>query len=159
MSDYEARTVDAADVVDLRTALLRRRAVDADTPPPTLLPGDEHPNALHVAAFHETVQVGIASIHPEPMPHGYRTGAWRIHDVAMDHGHRGLGIGAILVERCLEHAAQNEARAAWCLAPAGAFGFFDRYGFQRSGDPYEGPEGPGYLLYVELGPLRRSWSI
>lgn len=159
MSDYDIRTVGPGDLTVLRIALLHRPRTDAHASAYPILPGDEHPAAFHVAAYRDGTQVGIASIHPEPMPNGYRTGAWRIHDVAIDHGHRGRGVGAILVERCLEHAANNEARAAWCFAPAAAFGFFERYGFQRSGDPSDGPDGPGYLLYVELGPLRRSWSL
>lgn len=154
MSDYDIQAVPVGDVLDLRTALLLRH--QAGSPSAS---GDDHPAAFHVAAFYDEVQVAIGSIHPEPMPDGYKADAWRIHDLAVDHGHRGIGVGAMLIQRCLEHAVGHEARAAWCLAPAGAFGFFERYGFQRTGDPIEASTGPQYLLFAALGPRRRSWSI
>lgn len=154
MSDYDLRTVADVDVHDLRQALMLRHGTASPS-----IPGDDHPAALHVAAYRDEIQVAVASTHPEPMPDGYRTGAWRLHNIAVDHGHRGVGVGALLVERCLEHAAGHEARAAWCMAPAGAFGFFERYGFVRTGDPIADDAGPHYLLFAPLGPLRRSWSI
>ena len=155
MSDYDIRTVEMADVVELRAAILDpRRTGRAGT-----TPGDEHPSARHVGAFRDEALVGVGSIHPEGMPGGHKTGAWRLTGVAVEHGHRGLGVGALLVERCLEHAAGLEAKVVWCLAPAGAYGFFERYGFRRAGDPIDSTEGPQYLLYAEMGPLRRSWAL
>jgi N-acetylglutamate synthase-like GNAT family acetyltransferase len=93
------------------------------------------------------------------MPDGYRTAAWRLHGVAVDYGHRGAGVGALIVERCLHHAAGQEARAVWCIAPAGTFGFFERYGFLRTGDPIDDNHGPQYKLFVELGSPRKSWTL
>lgn len=113
-----------------------------------------------MAAFHDETAVGVASIHPQGMPGGYKTHAWRLTGVAVEFGHRGVGVGALLVERCLEHAADMDAQVAWCLAPAGVFGFFEQLGFRRSGDPIDDPErGPHYLVYQELGPLTRSWAL
>ena len=154
MSDYAIEIVTAADVVDLRTALLLRHRGGSP-----LVAGDEHPNACHVAAYRDGKQVGIGSIHPEPMPDGYGTAAWRLHGVTVDHGHRGAGVGALIVERCLDHASGQEARAVWCVAPAGTFSFFERYGFQRIGDPIDNSDGPQYKLFVELEPPRKSWAI
>ena len=154
MSDYDIRIVPVADVLDLRTALLLRHHPGSPS-----ASGDDHTAAFHVAAYYDETQVAVGSIHPEPMPDGYKTDSWRIHDLAVDHGHRGVGVGAMLLERCLEHAVGFEARVVWCLAPAGAFGFFERYGFQRTGDPIDASTGPQYLLFAQLGPLRRSWSI
>ncbi len=154
MSDYGIRGVSAADVYELREALLLRRRGGSPS-----VPGDEDPTACHLAAYRDEARVGIGSIHPEPMPDGSTADTWRLHGVAVDHGHRGVGVGALIVERCLEHAAEHGARAVWCLAPAGVFGFFERYGFQRMGDPIDDPEGPQYKLFAEIEPLRRSWSL
>ena len=154
MSDYAIEIVTAADVVDLRTALLLRHRGGSP-----LVAGDEHPDACHVAAYRDGKQVGIGSIHPEPMPDGYGTAAWRLHGVTVDHGHRGAGVGALIVERCLDHASGQEASAVWCVAPAGTFSFFERYGFQRFGDPIDDSDGPQYKLFVELEPPRKSWAI
>lgn len=155
MSDYDIRTSDLGSVMPLRVALLDPAHRDPD---PSA--GDEHPSARHVGAFHEDRLVGVASIHPQGMPGGYKTNSWRLVGVAVDHGHRGVGVGALLVERCLEHASGLDAKVAWCLAPAGAFGFFERLGFRRSGDPIDDPDrGPHYLLFCELGPVKRSWAL
>ena len=154
LSNYDIRIVAAVDVLELRAALLLRHRTGSPS-----VAGDEHPTACHVAAHRDEMPVGIGSIHPEPMPDERRSGTWRLHGVAVDHGHRGMGVGALIVELCLEHAAGHDGRSAWCVAPAGAFGFFERYGFRRSGDPIDDRDGPQYMLFAELGPLRRSWSI
>lgn len=154
MSDYHLQIVPSATVLDLRTALMRRHGSGS----PSVL-GDDHPMSSHVAAYRDKVLVGIGSIHPQRMPDGNQTDAWRLHGVAVEHGHRGAGVGALIVERCLEHAAEHGARVAWCAAPAGAFGFFERFGFRRTGDPIDASDEPQYLLFAEVGPLRRSNSI
>lgn len=156
MSDYELQRIEAAEARPLRRALLHPSlplaAVDYQA--------DSHPSALHVGAFKDWVLVGIATVHPQPMPSAIRTGAWRIRDIAVEHGHRGRGVGAWMLERCLEHAATAEGQVAWCTARAGAYGFFERLGFKRAGAAIDDPEdGPHYLLYRELGPVSRSWAI
>lgn len=154
MSEFQVRSVDSEAVAALRNAVISRYTDAAGS-----TAGDDAPLASHVGAFREEDLVGVGSIHPEAMPDGFRVGAWRLHGLAVEHGFRGRGIGSMLVERLLEHAAANEARGAWCLAPAGAFGFFERYGFRRAGPPIERePGGPHYTLFVQLGPLRRSWA-
>lgn len=154
MAGYEIRTVDFETIAGLRSALLDPSGSGHAGA------GDEHPAARHVGAFHGGTLIGVASVHPQGMPGGYTTDAWRLTGVAVDHGHRGAGHGLALVERCLEHAAESGAKAIWCLAPAGAFGFFERLGFGRSGDPVDEPDrGPHYLLYQQVKPLRRDWAL
>ena len=155
MSDYEIEVVEAAEARPLRRALLHPdlplSAVD--------YPGDTHPSARHVGAFKDGVLVAIATIHPQPMPGATRTGAWRIRDLAVEHGHRGRGVGALLLERLLEHASHNEGIVAWATVRASAYGFFERYGFLRSGAPIGDPqEGPQYLMHATITPLHRSWA-
>ena len=156
MSGYDIRTVDLGAIVEFRTALLDPSGTGLADP----RPGDEHPAARHVAAFFDGVVVGSSSIHPQGMPGGFQMDAWRLAGVAVEYGHRGAGLGALLVERCLEHAAESGAKAVWCQVPAGTYGFFQRLGFGRSGDPVDDPQqGPQYLLVREVRPLRRSWAL
>lgn len=156
MSDYEIERIEPAEARPLRRALLY----------PTSPPGavdyeaDAHPSALHVGAFKDGVLIGIATVHPQPMPSATQAGDWRVRDVAVEHGHRGQGVGAWLLERCLEHASAGDGRVAWCTARVGAYGFFERLGFRRTGAPFEDPQGgPQYLMYTELGPVERSWAL
>lgn len=155
MSDYEIDVIEAAEARPLRRALLYgdRPVTDADHP------GDTHPSARHLGAFKDGVLVGTATIHPQPMPGATRMGAWRIRDIAVEHGHRGRGVGALLLERVLEHASHHEGAVAWATVRASAYGFFERYGFLRSGSPIDDPqEGPQYLMHATIRPLHRSWS-
>jgi len=158
VSDYEIQRIEAAEARPLRRALLH----------PGLPPGavdyeaDTDPSVLHVGAFKDGVLVGIATIHQQPMPSamGATAGSWRIREVAVEHGHRGRGVGAWMLERCLEHASAGGGSVAWCSARVGAYGFFERLGFRRSGAPIDDPqEGPQYLMSAELGPVERSWVL
>lgn len=147
MPSIEVRTVTAAEVQPLRTAIL----------------GPSHPaiddaRTRHVAAFQDEQLIAVASIGPEPMP-GDTSTAWRLDGIAVDHGFRGLGVGAQVTERCLDHVAGDDGALIWARIPAGTSGFFERWGFARTGSPSTGPAGPEYLVYLRLGPVRRSWSL
>jgi GNAT superfamily N-acetyltransferase len=156
MSDYEFEVIEAAEARPLRRALLYPGAA----PEAVDYPGDSHPSARHLGAFKDGVLVGVATIHPQPMPAATRTGAWRIRDVAVEHGHRGQGIGALLLERLLEHAAVHQGVVAWATVRIAAFGFFEHFGFARSGPPVDDPaEGPQYLMHAAIRPLVRSWGL
>jgi len=146
VSDYQLQTVPASTVLELRTALVLRHG-----PGSASVLGDDHPMSLHVAAYRDEVLIAIGSIHPQRMPGGNQPDAWRLHGVAVDHGHRGVGIGALILDRCLEHAVEHDARLAWCTAPAAAFGFFEHFGFRRTGDPIDDAGEPNYVLFAEVG--------
>ena len=156
MSDYEIHSIEPAEARPLRRALLH----------PTLPPAgvdyqfDHDPAALHVGAFKDGVLVGIASVHPQPVPGSPDVGAWRLRDIAVERGHRGRGVGAWLLERCLEHVATKSGTTIWCTTRVGAFGFFERMGFSRQGPPMDDPEeGPQYTVSAMVPPLERSWRL
>jgi ribosomal protein S18 acetylase RimI-like enzyme len=149
VNGFDIATVDGETVQPLRRALLGHG--------PAI--GDDDPAAGHVAVTREGVIVAVGSVHPEPMPGGYRGDSWRLHGIAVEHGQRGLGLGAMVLERCVEHAAAGGALSVWCRSPVRAFGFFDRLGFSRSGDPTTGADGPEYVVFAEVKPKRRSWAL
>ncbi len=156
MSDYELEEIPAAEARPLRRALLHPQA-DLDA---VDYPGDDHPSALHMGVLRDGVLVAIGTAFPQPMPAGPRNGAWRLVDIAVEHGHRGRGIGAMLLERLVEHAQGHEGTTAWARTRTAAFGFFDHFGFKRAGDPIDDPdEGPQYLVYLTIPPLVRSWEL
>lgn len=154
MSEYEIRTIDAGSAIDLRTALLR-----GEVGPSGPEAADRSEGALHVGGFRGETLLGVASLHPQAMPGSHQVGAWRLRAVAVEHGHRGRGLGALLVERCAEHVALQDAAVLWCYTPAGSFGFFERQGFARHGDPIDLDKAPFYLAYAEVAPLDRSWAL
>jgi len=156
MADYELQTIAPAEARPLRRALLHQllptAAVDYQS--------DHDPESLHIGAFKDGALVGVASVHPQAMPNSPEPAAWRIRDIAVERGHRGRGVGAWLLERCLEHASTRSGSVIWCTTRVAAYGFFERMGFSRAGPPIEDPdEGPQYTVYAEVPPLERSWRL
>ena len=156
MSDYEFAAIEPPEVGPLRQALLHpEQPLDA-----MMSLSDTHHAARHIGVFKDGVLVAIATIHPQPMPGGTPHGAWRMRDVAVEHGHRGKGLGALLVERLLEHASDNQGTVAWATVRETAAGFFERCGFQKIDAPFVDPqEGPQYLMHTPIKPLQKSWEI
>jgi GNAT superfamily N-acetyltransferase len=156
MSDYEFAAVEAAEVRPLRRALLHPSLpLDA-----VMTLNDTHHAARHIGAFKDGVLVAIGTIHPAPMPGGTPRNAWRLRDVAVEHGHRGKGLGALLVERLLEHANDNQGTVAWATVRKSAAGFFERCGFRRVDAPFVDPqEGPQYMMHTAIRPLTRPWGV
>jgi predicted GNAT family N-acyltransferase len=144
MSDSEIQAVDAETVRPLRRALLRPHQRVEEL----VYPGDDHPETLHVAAYRHGHMVGVATIVPRPMPGRRERRAWQVRGMAVEHGQRGYGLGGLLLEACVAHAATHGGRLVWCHARAGSFGFYRRYGFQPDGEPFEIPGiGPHYRMF------------
>ena len=142
---FGVKPVEAAAVRHLRHALLRPNQEAADL----FYPGDDHPSALHVGGFRRDRMVGVASILPDPAPHRGTGPSWQLRGMAVEHGHRGLGLGALMLERCLEHAAANGGGPVWCNARIAACGFYERCGFSREGELFN-IEGIGLHLRMRL---------
>jgi len=153
MSEFEVRAVEAEAVRPLRRALLRpHQRVDE-----LVYPGDHHPGTLHVGAYRHGHLVGIATIIPRPMPGRRERRAWQLRGMAVEHGQRGYGLGGMMLEACVAHAAGRGGRLVWCNARAGSFGFYQRYGFRCDGDPFELPEiGPHYRMYRAIEPIGKA---
>jgi predicted N-acetyltransferase YhbS len=143
VSEFEIRPVEATEIRELRAALLRsvKETVEGGWT------GDEAADTLHVGGYRDGTLVGFATIVRHRVPGDGEPEAWRIRGIAVDHGHRGYGLGGSMLRRCLEHAAARGGHLVWCRIPAGAFGFFHHFGFRRRGEPFELPGGgPHYLM-------------
>jgi len=147
MSEFEVRAISPVDTYELRRALIRpHQRVNEMT-----WPGDEHIDTLHVGGYRGETLVGIGTIHRQAMPGSVEAEAWRIRGVAVDFGHRGYGLGAMLLNHLIEHATISSGRVIWANTTATSFGFFEHHGFRRRGEPFELPEiGPHYVVYAEL---------
>ncbi|MDX1690255.1 MAG: GNAT family N-acetyltransferase [Acidimicrobiia bacterium] len=144
MSEYDVRVVDAAEARDLRDSILRHVR---DLRPDDV---DETPSTLHVGGFRGEHLVGVGSVGRRAFPDETGGDAWQVHGFAIEHGHRGWGLGGLLLDRCLEHAAVHRARLAWADVPAGVHGFFERHGFHRAGDPFTVRSTPHYRMIVRF---------
>lgn len=69
----------------------------------------------------------------------YRTeepGAWRIGRVAVRKSHRGMGLGAVIMEQMLKRAGQLKAEKLELDAQCRAMGFYQKFGFEAVGDEH-----------------------
>jgi GNAT superfamily N-acetyltransferase len=146
VSEFEVKPVEVAAVRHLRHALLRPHQEAAQL----FYPGDDHPSAIHLGGFRGGRMVGIASIVPDPSSPQGAGPSWQLRGMAVEHGLRGLGLGALLLERCLQHAAANGGGEVWCNARVAACGFYERFGFIRGSEAFE-IEGIGPHYRVRLG--------
>lgn len=132
----------AAEVVDVRHVVLR-----PGRPRETaVFAGDDHPLARHWVAIDGGAVVGVATIVPAPMPDPpvAPPPAWQLRGMAVLPAHRGLGLGA----RLLEAAQQDLAAPAWCNAREAVEAFYAAHGWRAVGPLFE---------IAGVGPHRRMW--
>ena len=113
------------------------------------MPRDSEPSIppRYLAAVKEGLVVGIASVYPEAKPGSGDQNAWRRRGMATAPEVRGLGVGGSLLCQILEMLAVRGATYIWCNARTTATGFYERYGFNSEGVPFELPGvGPHYFM-------------
>ena len=149
MNDVEIKRVPAEATRPLRHQILR----PTQDPKETVFPGDDHTNSFHAAAFVAGKMVGISSIYPQDLKEVFDTGPWRIRGMAVLSDYRGLNIGRLLLETCLEHAKKEKGSFAWCNARVRAADFYFKLGFKQLGEAFEIPDiGLHFVLRRELSP-------
>jgi GNAT superfamily N-acetyltransferase len=147
VGDVRIRVGAAAEVVDLRHAILR-----AGLPRETaIFPGDDDPEALHVVAeASDGRTVGCVTLHPstwngEP--------AWQLRGMATDPAVRGSGVGRALLDYLDQHIrSRSHVRHVWCNARVPAAGFYRRAGWRVESEVFEIPTaGPHVRMSKHVG--------
>jgi GNAT superfamily N-acetyltransferase len=124
-----------------------RPALGPDDP----LPGDDIPEAVHIAAlddFH--VVLGTCFVYPAPWPWPGELPSpqWRLRSMATAPDERGRGIGQAVLLGAHDYVDGAGGRLLWCHARDTAVGFYTANGWLTEGDPF-----------VEHGlPHRRMWT-
>jgi GNAT superfamily N-acetyltransferase len=143
MSEPDIRRVTASETRALRHSVLRPH----QPPEAAVYPGDDAGDTLHLALYREGRQLGIASLYREPPPGESLSTAWRLRGMAVLPEFQGQGLGAALLQRCLDHATGNGGTLVWCNARTTAAGFYRALGFSPRGGEFELPGiGPHYLM-------------
>ena len=137
------RAVPAAAVRPLRTSVLR-----PEWPADRLLTfaEDGEPATAHVAARQDGKVVGVGTVYPQPPPEGLRGdipegayvpgASWQLRGMATADGVRGTGVGAAVLDACVEAVRRGGGTHAWCNARIGAVGFYERAGWTVVGNPF-----------------------
>jgi len=125
--------ISAEDTRPIRHAILR-----PGMPVESLIyPGDDARATFHMGTRDGAgALVGIISFYDEPIP-GTIAPAWRIRGMATLPKHRGLGLGAKLVETGIAQAHRAHQGPIWCNARTTAAGYYAKLGFDQWGDEFD----------------------
>lgn len=106
--------------------------------------GDEA--AAHFGAFVSDELVGIASIYPGS------DGSWRLRAMAVASHLRTQGVGAALLQACIDFSRDCGACELWCNARTPAVGFYASAGFEVEGPEFDVPHaGPHFVMRLTYG--------
>ena len=151
--------VDVDVILPLRTRVLR--PAQAERGELARWDGDLLESTVHYAGFGEGGEVlGCASYLETPMPEFLREEgmeadalALRLRGMAIASSCRNQGLGAWFLSDMLADLAitRSPTRIVWCNARQAARSFYERAGFQVSGDPFDLPDiGPHYRMWTAL---------
>jgi GNAT superfamily N-acetyltransferase len=119
---------------DLRWRVLRNRRPGA----PVVFPEDGRPGAFHlgVRGGDADAILAVASFSPEAS--AYRPGRPAVHlrGMAVDEPWQHHGIGSLLVITVIERLRGTGIEVLWCNARDSAAGFYDRLGFEVTGEGF-----------------------
>jgi predicted GNAT family N-acyltransferase len=127
----KVEVVDGTRTRELRRAVLRPHLTLAD-----VLPGDELPAAVHIAALSGDAVVGTCYIYPEPCPWRPGAPAWRLRQMATASDRQGTGVGSAVLAGAEAYVADHGGGELWLHARQTAVGFYARHGYVVHGEPF-----------------------
>jgi GNAT superfamily N-acetyltransferase len=151
MNTAIVRRVHAADVIDVRWAILRPGFPRESA----FFEGDAAAETQHFGAFDAGQIAGVASIYRALLPERPEwTEAWQLRGMATLPEVRGKGLGKALVQACVDAAWGAGAKVLWCNARVAAAEFYARQKWTIVGKEFDIPTvGPHYRMMVEFGGL------
>ncbi|MFM7262362.1 MAG: GNAT family N-acetyltransferase [Acidimicrobiales bacterium] len=121
-----------ADILDLRVRVLRK-----GTPfPHANYPEDSYPDAVHLGIVRGDGPVATSTWFMKECPEMPGVPAMQLKGMAVDDDLQGEGLGALLIERGIEHARAQGARVVWARARDSALYFYERRGFRPAGEGF-----------------------
>ena len=121
-----------ADILDLRVRVLRK-----GTPwTHANYPEDSYPDAVHFGIAHNDGPVATSTWFTKECPEMPGVPAMQLKGMAVDDHLQGEGLGALLIERGIDHARGRGARIVWARARDSALYFYERRGFRTAGEGF-----------------------
>jgi GNAT superfamily N-acetyltransferase len=145
MTELTVRVIDGNQGRELRRTVLRPQLA-----PQAFLPGDDLPNAIHLAAFDGSSLISTCLIFPEPCSWQSGRPAWRLRSMATDPAARGTGAGRAVLAAAAETARDQGAELLWCEAREPAVGFYQRCGWQLHGERFSKELEAHRYMWIEL---------
>lgn len=97
-------------------------------------PNDFASHTTHFGAYRNTNLVGILSTYLVPVPEEYS--AWQLRAMATLPWVRGMGYGQQLLQAAEEYINEQSGKIIWCNVRIHAVGFYQKAGFDVSGDRF-----------------------
>jgi GNAT superfamily N-acetyltransferase len=145
MAELTVKTVEAAHSRELRRSVLRPHLA-----PGSVLPGDDEPGSVHLAAFDGSTLVSACAVFPQSCAWQPGRPAWRLRSMATDPTVQGTGAGAAVLRSATEVARAHGAEVLWCQAREPAVGFYLRAGWRLYGERFDTDYGPHRYMWIEL---------
>lgn len=112
---------------------------------------DHRKDAIHLGAFYNNEIISVCSLFEMKTDKLSFATQYRLRAMATHPNYRGLNAGKAVVEKAVELTKEKEFDVLWCDARKIALGFYEKCGFEVTGDFYEVRNiGPHKLMYVPL---------
>ncbi|MEY4364659.1 MAG: hypothetical protein RLZZ305_3 [Actinomycetota bacterium] len=125
-------TLPTADILGLRVRVLRKGTPFTHAN----YPEDSHPDAVNFCVVRDSEPVATSTWFAKECPEMTGVPAVQLKGMAVDDSLQGSGLGALLVDRGIEHARSLGARIVWARARDSALYFYERRGFRTVGDGF-----------------------
>jgi GNAT superfamily N-acetyltransferase len=140
-----------------RTRSLRRRVLRPGLSPDEPLPGDDRPDAVHIAALDGWVVVGTCFVFRDPCP--WRPAdepAWHLRQMATAPDRRGEGVGTAVLRYAADYVRAAGGVLVWANARETAGGFYAAHGWLAEGGTFTDTEHtiPHRRMWLPLPPIR-----
>ncbi len=136
------------DTTEIRHQMLRANRPREEA----IFEGDEGDQTFHLGGFVDNRLVSVASFYFEKTPelpeHEYQ---YRLRGMATLTEFQGQGLSSALLKMAFPIIKQNLCTLLWCNARTTAAGFYQRVGFEKTGEVFEIPTvGPHNLMYKKI---------
>jgi GNAT superfamily N-acetyltransferase len=138
MAEMSIRRIGAAEVIDLRHAVLREGLPRESA----MFPGDDDPGARHYGAFENGRLIGCVTLHPSKWE---QSPAFQLRGMAVVPDLRSRGIGAAMIAFLEQDLGDSPVRQLWCNARVPAANFYRKFGWQVVSDVFEIPTAGPHL--------------
>ena len=136
--------INASDTYQIRNQVLRPgKPIES-----THFDNDENEQSFHLGAFIDSKLVSVASFYFETSNSLNQEYQYRLRGMATLPEHQGQGLSSALLKTAFPIIKQNFCQLLWCNARTTAQGFYQKVGFEKTGDTFNVRDiGPHVLMY------------
>lgn len=140
--------INASDTYQIRHQVLRPgKPIES-----THFKDDENDQSFHLGAFIDSKLVSVASFYFEKSSDLDEEYQYRLRGMATLPTHQGKGLSSALLKTAFPIIKQNFCQLLWCNARTTAQGFYQKVGFEKTGDEFDIRDiGKHVLMYKTIG--------